>query len=88
MGSFGGALSSLSAPKLGSIAIQGAIEKAKVDASKIDEVFFGNVCQANLGQAPSKSQMGPQVWWWRDHRWPSKRRTDRCLQSKGNGYIS
>jgi len=52
MGSFGGALSSLSAPKLGSIAIQGAIEKAKVDASKIDEVFFGNVCQANLGQAP------------------------------------
>jgi len=54
MGSFGGALSSLSAPKLGSIAIQGAIEKAKVDASKIDEVFFGNVCQANLGQAPAR----------------------------------
>jgi len=54
MGSFGGALSSMSAPQLGSIAIQGALENAKVDASKIDEVFFGNVCQANLGQAPAR----------------------------------
>jgi acetyl-CoA C-acetyltransferase len=54
MGSFGGSLSSLSAPQLGSIAIKGALEKAKVDANKIDEVFFGNVCQANVGQAPAR----------------------------------
>lgn len=54
LGSFGGALSSLSATKLGSIAIKSAIEKAKVDVEAIDEVFFGNVCQANLGQAPAR----------------------------------
>jgi len=54
MGSFGGSLSSLSATQLGSIAIKGALEKAKVESSNIDEVYFGNVCQANLGQAPAR----------------------------------
>ena len=54
MGSFGGSLSSLTAPQLGSIAIKGALEKAKVDSKNIDEVYFGNVCQANVGQAPAR----------------------------------
>jgi len=54
LGSFGGALSSLSATQLGTIAMQGAIDKAGIDAKHIDEVFFGNVCQANLGQAPAR----------------------------------
>lgn len=54
MGSFGGALSSLSATALGSIAMKGALDKAKVNANTIEEVFFGNVCQANLGQAPAR----------------------------------
>lgn len=54
IGSFGGALSSLSATKLGSIAIEGALGKAKVDASEVNEVFMGNVVSANLGQAPAK----------------------------------
>ena len=54
MGSFGGALSSLSATQLGSIAIQGALEKANVSADKVEEVYFGNVCSANLGQAPAR----------------------------------
>ena len=54
MGSFGGALSSLSAVQLGSKAILGALGSANVDAAKVDEVFFGNVCQANLGQAPAR----------------------------------
>jgi len=54
MGSFGGSLSSLSAPQLGSIAIKGALEKAKVSSANIDEVYFGNVCQANVGQAPAR----------------------------------
>ena len=54
MGSFGGSLSSLTAPQLGSIAIKGALEKAKVDSANIDEVYFGNVCQANVGQAPAR----------------------------------
>lgn len=54
MGSFGGALSSLSAPVLGSKAITGALESASVKADQVDEVFFGNVCSANLGQAPAR----------------------------------
>jgi len=54
MGSFGGSLSSISATKLGSIAIEGALAKAGVEASAVDEVFFGNVCSANLGQAPAR----------------------------------
>ena len=54
MGSFGGTLASMSATQLGSIAIKGALEKANVDANTVEEVFFGNVCQANLGQAPAR----------------------------------
>ncbi|MEZ4989797.1 MAG: acetyl-CoA C-acyltransferase [Saprospiraceae bacterium] len=54
MGSFGGGLSSLSATRLGSIAIQGALKKAGVPASEVQEVFMGNVCSANLGQAPAR----------------------------------
>lgn len=54
MGSFGGALSSLSAVQLGSAAIKGALEKAGVDASEVEEVFMGNVISANLGQAPAR----------------------------------
>lgn len=54
MGSFGGALSKFSATQLGAIAIKGALEKAGVDADKVDEVFMGNVVQSNLGQAPAK----------------------------------
>ena len=54
IGSFGGALSSVSATKLGAAAIEGALSKAGIDSKLIDEVFMGNVLQANLGQAPAK----------------------------------
>ena len=54
MGSFGGVFSSLSATKLGSYAIKGAIDKCGIDKQLIDEVFMGNVLQANLGQAPAR----------------------------------
>jgi len=54
MGSFGGALSTVPATKLGSAAIKGAISKAGIEPSAIDEVFMGNVLQANLGQAPAR----------------------------------
>lgn len=54
MGSFGGVLSTFSATQLGSFAIKGALEKAKVDASHVQEVFMGNVVSANLGQAPAR----------------------------------
>ncbi len=54
IGSFGGSFSTISATKLGSIAIKGAIEKAGIDKNIVDEVFMGNVLQANLGQAPAR----------------------------------
>lgn len=54
MGSFNGSLSGISAPKLGAIAIKGALEKAGVQPTDIDEVYFGNVLQAGLGQAPAR----------------------------------
>ena len=87
MGGFLGALSSLPATKLGSIAIQGeirifsaftselwtsyicfapialtwpwlgllaALERANVDPALVQEVYFGNVLSANLGQAPAR----------------------------------
>lgn len=54
MGSFGGMFAGLSATQLGSAAIKGALEKAGVSASAIEEVLMGNVCSANLGQAPAR----------------------------------
>jgi len=54
MGSFGGSLSSVSATKLGAAAIKGAIEKAGIDPKIVNEVYMGNVLQANLGQAPAR----------------------------------
>ena len=54
MGSFGGALSTVPAPQLGATAIKGALNKAGISADKVEEVFIGNVLQANLGQAPAR----------------------------------
>jgi acetyl-CoA C-acetyltransferase len=50
IGSFGGAISSVPAPALGSVAIKAAIRRAAVPAEQIDEVIFGNVLGAGLGQ--------------------------------------
>ncbi|MEN0004203.1 MAG: thiolase family protein [Bacteroidota bacterium] len=54
MGSFGGMFAGISATQLGSTAIKGALEKAGVPASEVEEVFMGNVVSANLGQAPAR----------------------------------
>ncbi|MET3127501.1 acetyl-CoA C-acetyltransferase [Arcicella rosea] len=54
IGSFGGALSSLSATQLGSIAIKAAVEKANIKPESVEEVLMGNVVSANLGQAPAR----------------------------------
>lgn len=54
IGSFGGALSTVSATKLGAAAIKGALSKANIEADKVNEVFMGNVMSANLGQAPAR----------------------------------
>lgn len=54
IGSFLGSLSSIPAPKLGAIAIKGALDAINLDAKLVDEVFMGNVVQAGTGQAPAR----------------------------------
>ena len=54
IGSFGGCLSSVSATQLGAVAIKGALAKIGIDKKIVDEVFMGNVLQANSGQAPAR----------------------------------
>jgi acetyl-CoA C-acetyltransferase len=53
IGSFGGALSSLSATQLGATVIKSAVEQSALQLEHIQEVFMGNVMSANLGQAPA-----------------------------------
>ncbi|MEO8568387.1 MAG: acetyl-CoA C-acyltransferase [Ginsengibacter sp.] len=54
IGSFGGTLKHISATKLGSVAIKGAVEKAGINPADVEEVYMGCVLQANLGQAPAR----------------------------------
>ena len=54
IGSFMGGLSTVSAPKLGAVAIKGALDKIQLDANLVDEVFMGQVIQAGAGQAPAR----------------------------------
>lgn len=54
IGDFLGSLSSLSATSLGSFAIQSALQRANIPPSLVQELFFGNVLSANLGQAPAR----------------------------------
>lgn len=54
IGKFLGGLQSLSAPILGGVAIRGALERAKVDPTEVEHVYFGNVLQAGIGQAPAR----------------------------------
>ena len=54
IGSFNGALSSLSATKLGSNAIKGALDKIDLDPNNVEEVYMGCVLQANVGMNPAR----------------------------------
>jgi len=54
IGSFMGQLSGLSATELGSIVIKAAIKRAGISPDKVQEVYMGNVLQANTGQAPAR----------------------------------
>lgn len=54
VGSYLGALSSLSAPQLGSVVIREAMARAGVEAAEVDEVIMGNILSAGLGQAPAR----------------------------------
>lgn len=57
LGSFMGTLSTVPAPKLGAAAIEGALQKANIEKSKVDEVFMGNVITSGVGQAPARQAM-------------------------------
>lgn len=54
IGSFLGSLSTIPAPKLGAIAIKGALDKIGLKPELVDEVLMGNVVQAGTGQAPAR----------------------------------
>ncbi|KAI0872343.1 Thiolase, N-terminal domain-containing protein [Hypoxylon argillaceum] len=51
---FNGSFLTVSAPKLGAVAIKSAIEKSRVPVEKITDVYMGNVLQASVGQAPAR----------------------------------
>ncbi|AXQ47564.1 acetyl-CoA C-acyltransferase [Pseudomonas vlassakiae] len=54
MGGLQGDLKSLTAPQLGSAAIRAAVERAGIDAASVEQVLFGCVLPAGLGQAPAR----------------------------------
>ena len=54
MGAFQGGLASTTAPRLGAVAIRGAIARAGLDPTAVTDVAMGNVLQAGLGQAPAR----------------------------------
>jgi acetyl-CoA C-acetyltransferase len=57
IGKFLGALSPLSAPELGAVAIRAALERAGVDGGEVQEVIMGNVIQGGVGQAPARQAL-------------------------------
>ncbi len=57
IGSFGGALASLTAPQLGAHVIKAAVERSGIQFSDVQEVYMGNVLSANIGQAPVTQAM-------------------------------
>jgi acetyl-CoA C-acetyltransferase len=54
VGSYNGALSSVSAPKLGSLVISEALRRSDLKPEQVDEVIMGNVLSAGEGQAPAR----------------------------------
>ena len=54
VGSFQGVLSTVPAPKLGSIVIKSVLDETKIDLKEIDEVIMGCVLPAGHGQAPAR----------------------------------
>ena len=70
MGSFQGKLASVPATRLGSIAIEGALKHAGLDATAVQEVFMGQVLQAGAGQAPARQAALGAVWGTMSHAPP------------------
>ncbi len=52
VGSFGGNMSSFTAPQMGALAIKAALERAGIKGEQVNEVYMGNVLSAGIGQAP------------------------------------
>lgn len=50
IGKFGGSLKDISAVELGATALKGVLERANIAPDRVDQVIFGNVLQAGLGQ--------------------------------------
>ena len=59
MGAFQGVFGSLTAPQLGAVAIKTAVERAGVAPELVEEVLFGCVLPAGLGQAPVRQAALP-----------------------------
>jgi acetyl-CoA C-acetyltransferase len=57
IGKFSGGLRSMEAPKLGGVVIEESVKRTGIDAELIDEVIFGNVVSAGLGQNPARQAM-------------------------------
>jgi acetyl-CoA C-acetyltransferase len=54
VGSFNGSLKTFTAPQLGTIALKHALESKQIDPAIVEEVYFGNVVQAGVGQSPAR----------------------------------
>jgi acetyl-CoA C-acetyltransferase len=54
VGSINGSLKTFTATQLGTIALKAALEAGKVDPALVEEVYFGNVVQAGVGQSPAR----------------------------------
>lgn len=54
IGTFGGGLTEMPAPKLGEICIKAALERADLKPGQVNEVIMGNVLQAGLGMNPAR----------------------------------
>lgn len=54
IGAFGGSLKGISAPELGAIVVEEALERAEVEGEQVGEVILGNVLQGGLGQNPAR----------------------------------
>jgi len=57
IGAFGGALAEVPAPTLGAACVKGTLEKAGIKPDQVDEVIFGNVIGAGLGQNPARQAL-------------------------------
>ncbi|MFO0974725.1 MAG: acetyl-CoA C-acyltransferase [Phycisphaerae bacterium] len=54
MGGFQGDLKDVAAPQLGAVAVKAAVERARIAPDDVDEIYFGCVLPAGLGQAPAR----------------------------------